>query len=38
MLTEVGQLYRKLLEPWKRYPWKLVELPLMEEAMRFQAA
>ena len=38
LLTEVGQLYRKLLEPWKRYPWKLVELPLMEEPMRSQAA
>ena len=38
LLTEVGQLYRKLLEPWQRYPWKLVALTMMEEPMRTQAA
>eukprot|EP00435_Cladocopium_sp_Y103_P068784 s554_g32.t1 len=31
LLTEMGQLWRKLMAPWDKYPWKLVELPLMDE-------
>ena len=31
LLTEMGQLWRKLMAPWDRYPWKLVELPLMDQ-------
>ena len=30
LLTEMGQLWRKLMAPWDRYPWKLVELPLLD--------
>lgn len=38
LFTEMGQLYRKLLEPWKRYPWKLVELPALAEPQKRAAA
>lgn len=38
LFTELGQLYRKLLDPWRRYPWKLVELPSLDPAQRLAAA
>ena len=29
LFTAMGQLWRKLLEPWERYPWVLADLPLL---------
>ena len=29
LFTAMGQLWRKLLEPWERYPWLLADLPLL---------
>ena len=34
LLTEMGQLWRKLIEPWARYPWKLVDLPVLSEELQ----
>ena len=30
LLTALGQLFRKLLEPWGRYPWKLFNLTKLQ--------
>ena len=38
ILTLLGKLFRKLLEPWRKYPWKLVELPCLSPALRREKA
>lgn len=38
ILTILGQLWRKLLEPWNKYPWKLVGLSCLSEDLRERKA
>ena len=34
ILIAIGQMYRKLIEPWRRYPWKLYDAPLLEAGLQ----
>ena len=38
LLTILGQLWRKLLEPWGRYPWPLAELPALSPELQQEKA